>query len=53
MTVLHHAVLMEKTDIVKWLVETYGKTLNALKNNYGQLALHFAAAKGIHMIDLI
>ena len=46
MTVLHHAAMLDRYDVTRYLMDNFGRTLATAANNYGQRAIHFACAKG-------
>ena len=51
MTVLHHAAMLDRYDVTRYLMDSFGRTLATAANNYGQLAIHFACAKGRSVND--
>ena len=46
LTILHLSVILGHTHVVTWLCDEYKKILVMIKDENGQTALHFAAAKG-------
>ena len=50
MNILHQAAVLDRTNIVEYLAEKFGQDLASTKNNFGQTALHFCAAKGINLL---